>query len=179
MQAVRGKRMKGLEPSTFCMASRRSSQLSYIRASAEYRSAEIIARALRGALPSRVRDPRRGAGDRGRTLSRRWPAGPRWARGHCPCSDSDARWSLRWRRSLRCSTSTPSEASSRCWRSCLRTCSCWSAMSLCCLTPPGPPRRWHRRALPRYRGRRASSGCVIARWNLPWLVDAIQSTAAR
>lgn len=26
-------RMKGLEPSTFCMASRRSSQLSYIRAS--------------------------------------------------------------------------------------------------------------------------------------------------
>ena len=27
-----GKRMKGLEPSTFCMASRRSSQLSYIRA---------------------------------------------------------------------------------------------------------------------------------------------------
>jgi hypothetical protein len=25
------KRMKGLEPSTFCMASRRSSQLSYIR----------------------------------------------------------------------------------------------------------------------------------------------------
>jgi hypothetical protein len=30
-QAFR-KRMKGLEPSTFCMASRRSSQLSYIRA---------------------------------------------------------------------------------------------------------------------------------------------------
>ncbi len=30
--------MKGLEPSTFCMASRRSSQLSYIRArSAVYR----------------------------------------------------------------------------------------------------------------------------------------------
>ncbi len=28
--------MKGLEPSTFCMASRRSSQLSYIRGSAEY-----------------------------------------------------------------------------------------------------------------------------------------------
>ncbi|MEA2151614.1 MAG: hypothetical protein QOD69_3444, partial [Solirubrobacteraceae bacterium] len=26
-----GERMKGLEPSTFCMASRRSSQLSYIR----------------------------------------------------------------------------------------------------------------------------------------------------
>jgi hypothetical protein len=31
--------MKGLEPSTFCMASRRSSQLSYIRASADYRGA--------------------------------------------------------------------------------------------------------------------------------------------
>ena len=30
------KRMKGLEPSTFCMASRRSSQLSYSREGAEY-----------------------------------------------------------------------------------------------------------------------------------------------
>ncbi len=30
------KRMKGLEPSTFCMASRRSSQLSYIRASGPF-----------------------------------------------------------------------------------------------------------------------------------------------
>jgi hypothetical protein len=30
------KRMMGLEPTTFCMASRRSSQLSYIRATAEY-----------------------------------------------------------------------------------------------------------------------------------------------
>jgi hypothetical protein len=29
------KRMKGLEPSTFCMASRRSSQLSYIRGRAQ------------------------------------------------------------------------------------------------------------------------------------------------
>ena len=29
-------RMKGLEPSTFCMASRRSSQLSYIRKSTDY-----------------------------------------------------------------------------------------------------------------------------------------------
>ena len=28
--------MKGLEPSTFCMASRRSSQLSYIRVRANY-----------------------------------------------------------------------------------------------------------------------------------------------
>ena len=35
-QACRHKRMKGLEPSTFCMASRRSSQLSYIRATADY-----------------------------------------------------------------------------------------------------------------------------------------------
>ena len=31
------KRLKGLEPSTFCMASRRSSQLSYSRADSEYR----------------------------------------------------------------------------------------------------------------------------------------------
>jgi hypothetical protein len=31
LQRVSVKRMKGLEPSTFCMASRRSSQLSYIR----------------------------------------------------------------------------------------------------------------------------------------------------
>jgi hypothetical protein len=29
------KRMMGLEPTTFCMASRRSSQLSYIRAEAK------------------------------------------------------------------------------------------------------------------------------------------------
>ena len=29
-------RMKGLEPSTFCMASRRSSQLSYIRTRPQY-----------------------------------------------------------------------------------------------------------------------------------------------
>ena len=32
------KRLKGLEPSTFCMASRRSSQLSYSRASGDYRA---------------------------------------------------------------------------------------------------------------------------------------------
>ena len=31
--------MKGLEPSTFCMASRRSSQLSYIRVAAQYNAA--------------------------------------------------------------------------------------------------------------------------------------------
>ena len=30
------KRMMGLEPTTFCMASRRSSQLSYIRVGGEY-----------------------------------------------------------------------------------------------------------------------------------------------
>ena len=38
-------RMKGFEPSTFCMASRRSSQLSYIRPGAsrlvDYRPAEV------------------------------------------------------------------------------------------------------------------------------------------
>jgi hypothetical protein len=32
LQVLPRERMKGLEPSTFCMASRRSSQLSYIRA---------------------------------------------------------------------------------------------------------------------------------------------------
>jgi hypothetical protein len=31
LQGFRGKRMKGFEPSTFAMARRRSSQLSYIR----------------------------------------------------------------------------------------------------------------------------------------------------
>ncbi len=36
---LKPKRMKGLEPSTFCMASRRSSQLSYIRVRAEYSDA--------------------------------------------------------------------------------------------------------------------------------------------
>ncbi len=35
-QGFHAKRLKGLEPSTFCMASRRSSQLSYSRAGAEY-----------------------------------------------------------------------------------------------------------------------------------------------
>ncbi len=32
MQGIRGKRLMGFEPTTFCMASRRSSQLSYSRA---------------------------------------------------------------------------------------------------------------------------------------------------
>ena len=34
-QGFREERLKGLEPSTFCMASRRSSQLSYSRASGQ------------------------------------------------------------------------------------------------------------------------------------------------
>ena len=34
LRALREERLKGLEPSTFCMASRRSSQLSYSRAEA-------------------------------------------------------------------------------------------------------------------------------------------------
>jgi hypothetical protein len=38
LQAL-SERMKGLEPSTFCMASRRSSQLSYIREAASIASA--------------------------------------------------------------------------------------------------------------------------------------------
>jgi hypothetical protein len=35
VQGFETKRMMGLEPTTFCMASRRSSQLSYIREAAE------------------------------------------------------------------------------------------------------------------------------------------------
>jgi hypothetical protein len=38
-------RMMGLEPTTFCMASRRSSQLSYIRAGAKYSPAYVVSRA--------------------------------------------------------------------------------------------------------------------------------------
>ena len=37
--------MMGLEPTTFCMASRRSSQLSYIRAGAKYSPAYAESRA--------------------------------------------------------------------------------------------------------------------------------------
>src|SRR5437763_3599310 len=37
------KRLKGLEPSTFCMASRRSSQLSYSRETREYSSGGPVA----------------------------------------------------------------------------------------------------------------------------------------
>ena len=48
--------MKGLEPSTFCMASRRSSQLSYIRGEGKYRSAARPAREL----PAGVREAQRG-----------------------------------------------------------------------------------------------------------------------
>ena len=43
------KRLKGLEPSTFCMASRRSSQLSYSREVAEYNPA-IVGRPAHGTL---------------------------------------------------------------------------------------------------------------------------------
>jgi hypothetical protein len=46
--------MKGLEPSTFCMASRRSSQLSYIREGAQY------SRGSDGLLPTRPRFTGRG-----------------------------------------------------------------------------------------------------------------------
>ena len=46
------KRMMGLEPTTFCMASRRSSQLSYIRGSAQYSpgSLELADRLVNEAL---------------------------------------------------------------------------------------------------------------------------------
>jgi hypothetical protein len=47
MQAF-SKRLKGFEPSTFCMASRRSSQLSYSREGAEYSRAPGAFRAGRG-----------------------------------------------------------------------------------------------------------------------------------
>ena len=40
--------MKGLEPSTFCMASRRSSQLSYIRVRPEYSDRSRVARRATG-----------------------------------------------------------------------------------------------------------------------------------
>jgi hypothetical protein len=36
LEGFPGERLKGLEPSTFCMASRRSSQLSYSREGEEY-----------------------------------------------------------------------------------------------------------------------------------------------
>ncbi len=49
--------MKGLEPSTFCMASRRSSQLSYIREGAEYSrayAAELLAQERQDVVRLRV-----------------------------------------------------------------------------------------------------------------------------
>jgi hypothetical protein len=56
--------MKGLEPSTFCMASRRSSQLSYIRGTAEYRSVARPARGLRTGVAGRQARPPDLAGSR-------------------------------------------------------------------------------------------------------------------
>jgi hypothetical protein len=50
-RGVLSKRMKGFEPSTFAMARRRSSQLSYIRASGH--SSPRAARALSGAATCR------------------------------------------------------------------------------------------------------------------------------
>ena len=44
LEGFSAKRLKGLEPSTFCMASRRSSQLSYSREAAEYRPARRLRR---------------------------------------------------------------------------------------------------------------------------------------
>ena len=58
------KRMKGLEPSTFCMASRRSSQLSYIREGGKYSRVPPFSRRVSGAEPRLSRraplDERRG-----------------------------------------------------------------------------------------------------------------------
>jgi hypothetical protein len=56
-----GKRLKGLEPSTFCMASRRSSQLSYSREVVEYKplsaAGSVWPRAVAGAIASAVAIP--------------------------------------------------------------------------------------------------------------------------
>ncbi len=49
-RGFREERMKGLEPSTFCMASRRSSQLSYIRVGRQYSRGS-------GVLPPAARFP--------------------------------------------------------------------------------------------------------------------------
>ena len=46
--------MKGLEPSTFCMASRRSSQLSYIRVRPEYSDRFRLAWRVAGAPAGEV-----------------------------------------------------------------------------------------------------------------------------
>ena len=64
------KRLKGLEPSTFCMASRRSSQLSYSREVAEYNRgprpgkgrAQTASIRCRQRILAGVRDGRRGRG---------------------------------------------------------------------------------------------------------------------
>ncbi len=82
------KRMKGLEPSTFCMASRRSSQLSYIRGSAEYRSL-----APRREPPNARTEPEDAAADwssirPGRRPTR--PRGPRPPRAGAASVASDA-----------------------------------------------------------------------------------------
>ena len=56
--------MMGLEPTTFCMASRRSSQLSYIRASGEYTRRKSPARGEIPKPPPRDRPGRVGEADR-------------------------------------------------------------------------------------------------------------------
>jgi hypothetical protein len=69
-RATRGfpeKRLKGLEPSTFCMASRRSSQLSYSRTRGEYSPA--------GGDGRRAGTPRRHGGSGARAATLRTPHG--------------------------------------------------------------------------------------------------------
>jgi hypothetical protein len=65
--------MKGLEPSTFCMASRRSSQLSYIRKKAQYSLAKEAREDLGERLPVPVPV-------RSRPLS--LPSGATWRSGY-------------------------------------------------------------------------------------------------
>ncbi len=48
-------RLKRLELSTFCMASRRSSQLSYSRAGAEYSPTASVRSRMRSRTASRIR----------------------------------------------------------------------------------------------------------------------------
>jgi hypothetical protein len=181
------KRMKGLEPSTFCMASRRSSQLSYIRASAQYRSSGRVARAPVGPLQSSDRGPRQGRGPH-EVVSWRSAAGPCGVRWRPTCRGTDARRSRRWSRSIRSircsnwprSVRTSSRMSPSSCRSSRWPRSSRSSRSRTSSRSSQRVRRWRRQPLPRRRARRASSVCVVARWCLLDMVGhALQSTPAR
>jgi hypothetical protein len=82
-------RMMGLEPTTFCMASRRSSQLSYIREAADY--SRLFARR------SGARTTRRWAGSEpaSRTGPRRAPHERLGAIGYRTSGERSGRWGCR------------------------------------------------------------------------------------